>query len=105
MQEKGTLFLTEGKRYRLNPVPYTAPDKVPSTMAESFEEFNADFNILSLIKYKWVVKCAISLLRLTCLPRGDLVIKKKLIITKVRLFCKTECTSITGDLKHVFHMK
>jgi len=52
MQEKGTLFLTEAKRYRLNPVPYTAPDKVPSTRAERVEEFNANCNILSLIKYK-----------------------------------------------------
>jgi hypothetical protein len=52
MQEKGTLFLTEAKRYRLNPVPYTALDKMPSIWAERFEEFNADCNILSIIKYK-----------------------------------------------------
>jgi hypothetical protein len=52
MQEKGTLFLTEAKRYRLNPVPYTAPDKVLSTRAERFEEFSADCNILSIIKHK-----------------------------------------------------
>jgi hypothetical protein len=52
MQEKGILFLTEAKLYRLNPVPYTAPDEVPSTSAERVEEFNADCNILSIITYK-----------------------------------------------------
>jgi len=75
MQEKGTLFLTEAKRYRLNPVPYTAPDKVLSTRAQRSEEFSADCNILSIIKHKWVVKYAISLLRLTYPPLGDLVMK------------------------------
>jgi hypothetical protein len=44
VQGKGTLFLTEAKRYRFN----QAPDKVPSTRAERFEEFNADYNISSI---------------------------------------------------------
>jgi hypothetical protein len=39
------------EHYRLNSVPYTDPDRMPSTRAERFEEFNTDCNILSIIKY------------------------------------------------------